>query len=167
MSVAVLPLSASASDTQRRAGDLISYALPAATFGVELWRGDHEGALQIAESLTATLVTTAALKHSIHAERPDHSDDQSFPSGHAAWSFAAATYVHRRHGLDSAWPLYALASYVGYTRVHARQHRWGDVAGGAAVAAASSGWLAKPLGPGASLELGRRSVSINWNVPLR
>lgn len=164
----VLPLQpAAASDLQRRAGDVLSYALPAATLGAELWRGDGEGALQFAESLGVTVAATEALKHSVHVERPDHSDNQSFPSGHAALSFAAATYVHQRHGLDSALPLYALASYVGYTRVRAHEHRWGDVAGAAALSAASSWWLVKPLGPNASVEVGRRNVSVNWNLPLR
>ncbi|HJW10226.1 MAG TPA: phosphatase PAP2 family protein, partial [Albitalea sp.] len=67
-----------------------------------------------------------------------------FPSGHAVNAFAAATYVHRRHGLRYAWPLYAAATYVGYTRVHANRHRWGDVIGSAAIAGAMTWWLVDP-----------------------
>ena len=154
-------------DAERRAGDALSFALPAATLGVELWLGDRRGAWQFAQSFGVTLLATEALKRTTGVERPDHSNDQSFPSGHAARAFAAATYVHRRHGFDSAWPLYAMATYVGYTRVQSGRHRWADVAGAAGVAAASSWWLVQPKAPGLSVVLAPRGVSVAWSLPLR
>jgi membrane-associated phospholipid phosphatase len=42
------------------------------------------------------------LKHSVHERRPDGSGNDSFPSGHAAVSFAAAATIHRRYGWDPA-----------------------------------------------------------------
>jgi membrane-associated phospholipid phosphatase len=143
--IALMPMVAFADDSgQRRAGDVLSYALPLTTLGVEWGRGDGRGALQLAESFGATVVVTEVFKRTIKSERPDHTNDESFPSGHATRAFAAATYVHRRHGFGSAWPLYALSVYVGHTRVAAQRHRWGDVAGAAAIAAASSWWLVEP-----------------------
>ena len=130
--------------SQREAGDVLSIVLPVATLGVELLRQDYEGARQFALTLATTLVATEALKRTTHAERPDGSNDESFPSGHAARAFPAATYVHRRHGFGSAWPIYAAALYVGYTRVDADRHTWGDVAGAAAIAAAAAWCLVEP-----------------------
>ena len=130
--------------SERQIGDALRVVLPAATLGVELVRGDREGAGQFALAFTASVAATEVLKRTTHVERPDHSNDQSFPSGHATNAFAAATYVHRRHGFKYAWPLYMAATYVGYTRVNAQRHRWGDVIGSAAVSGAMTWWLVEP-----------------------
>ncbi|HEX6019677.1 MAG TPA: phosphatase PAP2 family protein [Burkholderiaceae bacterium] len=135
------------SDATREAGDVLSVAMPVATLGVELWRGERTGALQFTESFVVTVAATELLKRTTHVERPDGTNDQSFPSGHASRAFASATYVHRRYGWQHAWPLYGLATYVGYTRVASDRHRWADVAGSAAVAALSSWWLVDPKQP--------------------
>lgn len=136
---------AAAEDAHRRAGDVLRYALPAAVVASELWRGDRDGLWQFGQSWVVTLGGTELLKRGTHVQRLDGSDDLSFPSGHASTAFAAATYMHRRHGFDQAWPWYLAATYVGWTRVQAHRHRWGDVAGSAALAAASSWWLVAPV----------------------
>ncbi|HEY9105424.1 MAG TPA: phosphatase PAP2 family protein [Roseateles sp.] len=150
---------------ERRAGDTLSYALPAGVLAVELWRGDREGAWQFGRSFVATMAAAEILKHTTGVERPDHSNDLSFPSSHAARAFAAATYMHRRHGLDAALPLYALATYVGYTRVRSGRHRWGDVAGAAALSAASS-WLLVEKAP-LTVSLAHGHIQAQWSMPLR
>ena len=53
-------------------------------------------------------VTTFALKHAIQRARPD-GEPRSFPSGHAAGTFAAATVVQRHYGLKGAIPAYTAA----------------------------------------------------------
>ncbi len=138
--------SALASDDQRRIGDLLRFAMPAAVATQELWRDDHEGLGQFGRSWILTLGATEVLKRWTRIERPDRSDDMSFPSGHASQAFAAATYMHRRYGFGEAWPWYGAATYVGWTRVRAGRHRWVDVAGSAALAGASSRWLVSPAG---------------------
>lgn len=152
-SLAYLPLclactatSAVASDEHRRIGDVLRFAMPAGVATYELWRGDREGLWQFGRSWIVTLGATEVIKRSTRVERPDRSDDLSFPSGHASHAFAAATYMHRRHGFDEAWPWYAAATYVGWTRVQANRHRWVDIAGSAALAGASSWWLVSPVG---------------------
>lgn len=127
-----------------RAGDALENLLPASVAVMELWRGDREGALQFGASFVATMLATQLLKSEVHERRPDGNGNDSFPSGHAAKAFAAATYVHRRHGWESAWPWYAAAGYVGWTRVDARRHRWRDVAGSFAIAGAASWALVEP-----------------------
>ncbi|HEY2928281.1 phosphatase PAP2 family protein [Piscinibacter sp.] len=128
-------------DPQSEAGDVLRWALPLGTLTAELARGEGQGARQFAAAYVATVGATEILKRTVRAERPDRSNERSFPSGHAAPAFSAATYVHRRYGADAAWPLYAAAVYVGYTRVAAERHRWIDVAGSAALAATMSWWL--------------------------
>jgi hypothetical protein len=140
---ALLAAQAQAFD-HRRAGDVLENALPASVAAIELWRGDREGLQQFGASYVVTLLGTQALKKGLNVRRPD-GGVESFPSGHAAKAFAAATYVHRRHGWDSAWPWYAAGAYVGWTRVNANRHRWGDIAGSLALAGASSWWLVEPL----------------------
>lgn len=135
---------ASWADGNRRAGDVLSWALPLGAAGYSLYDGDREGTLQFGKAFAVTLAGTEVLKRTTHVERPDHSDDKSFPSGHASRAFSAATFVHRRYGFEAALPMYAAATYVGWTRVHADQHRWRDVAGSAVLSAAASWWLVDP-----------------------
>lgn len=153
-------------DGQRRLGDRLSVALPAYVLGHELWRGDGAGAGQFTRSFVVTVGVAELLKRSTGIERPDHSNDQSFPSGHAARAFAAATYLHRRHGVEQAWPLYALALYVGHTRVQSGRHRWADVAGAAGVAALSSRWLVSPALPVPGPAAGGRGLQLQWTLAL-
>jgi len=53
----------------------------------------------------------------------------SFPSGHAASAFMAATLLAR--GSPAAPAYYGLAGLVAYSRVHVRMHHLADVLGGA------------------------------------
>lgn len=156
---------AASPDGERQAGDALSYLLPAGVLTAELWRGEREGAKQFGVSFAATVAVAELLKRTTGVERPDHTNDQSFPSGHAARAFAAATYVHRRHGFESAWPLYALATYVGYTRVQSQRHRWTDIAGAAALAGTSTWVVVAPAPVG--IAVGRRQLALQWSVPLR
>lgn len=135
---------ATGSQSTEQTGDVLRLAIPAATFGIEWLRGEHEGAWQYGEELGVSLVATEVLKYAVHEQRPDKSDHLSFPSGHATAAFSAASYVHRRYGFVEAAPLYVLGAYVGYTRVQANRHRWSDVAGSLAVTTASSWWLVTP-----------------------
>lgn len=142
LAAALLAPAAARADTdrERRLGDALSIAIPVATLGTEWWRGDREGATQFALTFAVTTATTEVLKRTTGVERPDGSNDLSFPSGHAARAFSAAAYVRARHGLQTAAPLYAAALYVGHTRVQAQRHRWGDVLGAALVAEAAAAW---------------------------
>lgn len=163
---ALVPPSPAQADATRRSGEVLSWALPAGVAAVELWRGDREGAWQFGQSLAVTLAATEVLKRSVHSRRPDGSDEESFPSGHASRAFAAATYVHRRHGFEAAWPVYLGAAWVGHSRVHADQHRWRDIAGSALLSAVSSWWLVTPAGGSVGVTLAPRAVHVAWQRPL-
>ncbi|NQW66956.1 MAG: hypothetical protein HQ455_07060, partial [Burkholderiales bacterium] len=49
-----------------------------------------------------SFAATTVLKNSIHAARPDGSDNKSFPSGHTAVAFAAVRYMDKRYGAELA-----------------------------------------------------------------
>ena len=86
--------------------------------------------------LRAQIVTTAIvqpIKYATHRERPDGSNAQSFPSGHAAITFAGATVLERHLGWRKAFLAYAAATYVAASRLHDNRHYLSDVAFGAAV----------------------------------
>jgi len=73
------------------------------------------------------------LKFIVHRERPDHSNHQAFPSGHAAVTFASATVIERHLGWKKSVLGYAIASYVAASRLHDNRHYLSDVIFGAAV----------------------------------
>ena len=93
-------------------------------------------------ALGATLGTTVLLKSGSDRERPDESDNNSFPSGHSSASFSAATLANRN--LDSIGlpkklrrPLQVgnlfLATGVAWARVEGGKHFPSDVLAGAAL----------------------------------
>lgn len=80
---------------------------------------------------------TEALKLSTHRERPNHSNHQSFPSGHASITFASATVIERHLGWRESLLGYSIAAYVAASRLHDNRHYLSDVLFGAAVGALS------------------------------
>ena len=73
------------------------------------------------------------IKFATQRERPDNSDNHSFPSGHAAVTFAGATVLERHLGWRRSALAYAVATYVAASRLHDNRHYLSDVAFGAAV----------------------------------
>jgi hypothetical protein len=73
------------------------------------------------------------LKYAVRRERPDGSNNLSFPSGHSAVTFATATVIERHLGWRKSIVGYAIASYVAMSRIHDNQHYLSDVIFGAAV----------------------------------
>ena len=95
---------------------------------------DWQGVAQLTLLTGATVGTAFLLKHVVKEERPDGSDDRSFPSDTAALAFAPANYLWDRYGWQYGVPAYAAAAFAGYSRVESRQHHWLDVATSAVLA---------------------------------
>jgi len=92
-------------------------------------------------SLVICYGTTQALKHTIHKDRPDGSDDHSFPSGHSSIAFATAHQLHKEYGKVSPWISvggYTVAVLTAVDRVRRDRHDWLDVTAGAAIGIAST-----------------------------
>jgi hypothetical protein len=113
-----------------------------------------------------------ALKAMIKEERPDHSDNKSFPSGHAAMAFAAARSIDKEFRCESIWiPIagYAAATAIGVERVASDRHHWYDVVAGAALGfgAAELTWWAsdKLFGKGSNIAVGScgNTVDVVYN----
>jgi membrane-associated phospholipid phosphatase len=132
-------LFASGLTAQENAGTVLAVAVPAAAFAATtLIHDDAEGRRQLFMSAATNLAATLALKFVISKERPDGSDNESFPSGHTSVAFQGASFIHLRYGLRYAIPAYAGAAFVGYSREDARKHDWVDVISGAAIGTLSS-----------------------------
>ena len=91
----------------------------------------HVGAdLFRAQLIDTTLVQ--GLKFAAGRTRPDGSK-YSFPSGHTSAAFTTATVLQRHYGWRVGIPAYAMAAYVGGSRMAENRHYLSDVLFGAAV----------------------------------
>jgi membrane-associated phospholipid phosphatase len=113
-----------------------------AAYGIGRW-ADKPRVARIAVDLlraqVLSLGTAYGLKYTTQRERPDRSSSDSFPSGHAAQTFAAATALARHLGALAAAPAYAGAGYVAMSRVNQNRHHLTDVIFGAGLGIAV-GW---------------------------
>src|SRR5262245_5546461 len=89
--------------------------------------------MNLIQSLVVSEALTQTLKYATHRERPDGSGATSFPSGHAADTFAFATALERHLGWKGAVPAYAFASYVAISRLPANRHWFSDAVFGSTV----------------------------------
>lgn len=133
------PAQASPEDWDK-ASDVARAGLVVAALGVPAVQGDWDGGKQALFSIGGAFVVTKGLKQVIDEERPDKSGNDSFPSGHASTSFAAAATLHRRYGWKAGLPAHAVATFVAVARVKADKHFAKDVIVGAIIGEAS-GWL--------------------------
>jgi membrane-associated phospholipid phosphatase len=78
------------------------------------------------------------MKYAVRRDRPDGTCC-SFPSGHAAAAWAAASVIERHFGYRMALPTIVLASYVATSRLHENVHFLSDVLMGSAIGTAT-GW---------------------------
>lgn len=108
--------------------------------GTPIVKDDWEGAGQAALSVGVAAGFATLGKSLVHEQRPDNSDNNSFPSGHSAIAFSSATTLYRRYGWQIGFPAYAVAALTGTGRIAAKKHHWYDVAAGAAIGTAS-GWF--------------------------
>ncbi|HEY8947834.1 MAG TPA: phosphatase PAP2 family protein [Rhizomicrobium sp.] len=122
------------SDTIEQIGQALAIAEPVFAGSVSIAKNDWTGLAQMTVTTGATVGTAYGLKYVVHEERPDHSDDKSFPSDTAALAFAPANFMWDRYGWQWGLPAYLVAGFVGYSRVEAKQHHWWDVAASAGLA---------------------------------
>jgi len=92
----------------------------------------HVG-MDLIQSIAMSEAIVTVLKYSTRRERPDNSGKTSFPSGHAADTFAFATALERHLSWKFAVPAYIFSSYVAFSRVPANRHWLSDTIFGASV----------------------------------
>lgn len=120
--------------------DVTVYTMIGAGLAIPTVRQDWTGLRQSVYSMGAAGGIATLGKAVIHEQRPDNSDNNSFPSGHTSLAFASATTLYRRYGWEYGVPAYALATLTGTARVAARKHHWWDAVAGAAIGT-STGWF--------------------------
>lgn len=75
---------------------------------------------------------TQGIKLTARRTRPDGTS-LSFPSGHTASAFASATVLQQHYGWKAGVPAYALATYIGASRLSENRHYLSDVIFGATI----------------------------------
>jgi len=103
-------------------------------------------------------VYVQALKFTVRRERPDGSDNLSFPSGHSASAFATAGVLQHHYGWKAGVPASIVAAYVATARVHDNKHYLSDVIFGASMGIAGERTV--------TLNAGRYGVALNA-IPVR
>ena len=139
------------------------------------WEGGHNWPRFIVNTGASVVVAfgvKTVLKKAVKEERPDHSDNKSFPSGHASMAFAAARSIDKEFRRESIWiPIagYAAATAVGVERVVNKHHHWYDVVAGAGIgfgAAELTWWLSDLcFGKGSNVVVGSsgNTVDLTYN----
>lgn len=106
----------------------------------------HVG-MDLLRSLAMTQVMVRPLKYSTRRERPDQSDKTSFPSGHAADTFAVATVLERHVGWRYSIPGYLFASYIAASRLPSNRHWLSDVTFGATIGVIAGRTVTRRVAP--------------------
>ena len=102
--------------------------------GVESRNDRINTLLIIAKGEAIMLASTFAVKYLSHETRPNGNDNLSFPSGHTAQAFLAASIVHTEFRDKSQWygvGAYTIATSVAVLRMVNDKHWQSDVVAGA------------------------------------
>ncbi len=121
-----------------RFDDYIQYvpmtgALFLGSAGIKAKHRFWERTLILGTSYAALGVLTKGAKLCINEERPDGSDNESFPSGHVGRAFMGAELVRIEYGKWYGLGAYSVALTVGFMRMYNGKHHFHDVVAGAGV----------------------------------
>jgi hypothetical protein len=121
-------------DYSRYLPALTVYGLNA--LGIEGKNSLKDRSIILATSFILTTGSVLGLKSLLPVERPDGSNNNSFPSGHTALAFASAEFLYQEYKDVSIWygiSGYIIASGTGYFRIYNDKHWFSDVAMGAGI----------------------------------
>ena len=147
-SLALLPVDRKISDAVSghadnlgRIGNIIGSPLVTGALGGGLMLGSlatddsrfRSYAFTLSQGLIVAGTLSAVTKVAVRRKRPNGDNRWSFPSGHAAGTFALAAVSSHYYGKKAGIPLYALAGTVAFSRVTSGRHFLSDVVAGAAI----------------------------------
>jgi membrane-associated phospholipid phosphatase len=156
-----------------------SVAVASVTIGVfsagRISRGDNfrAASYDLSQAIIITQLYTLGLKVLVQRDRPDGSDNLSFPSGHASNAFTIASVISR-HYKKLTIPALAFGTYIAVSRMAAERHHFSDI-----VAGSGLGWSigrvvvrrnGRPPGSEPGPEAKQRSAArtftlVPWNGP--
>ncbi len=138
-------------------------------------RAAHVGR-DVLRSVATSEIVVQSIKLAVRRDRPDLSGDNSFPSGHASDTFAAAVVFQRHLGMKWAIPTYLIAGYVAVSRLHENRHNLSDVVMGSGIGIASGmattrhatpGWMIAPMAVRGGVALTMTRVQGTGSSPTR
>ncbi len=153
--------------TTEQLGDIFQVLIPLTGYGATFYLDDKEGRTQFYKSFLTTVVITHGLKYAVNKTRPENNGSHSFPSGHTSAAFQGAAFIQKRYGWKAGLPAYALASFVGYSRVEGEsdKHYLNDVIAGAAIGTLSSYYFTTEYkGIVATPTIAKHTVGINLSM---
>jgi len=119
----------------------------------------------VANAMMGVVVET--LKHTVKEERPDQSDNLSFPSGHTATAFTNASLLFYEYKDSSFWYAssgYLFATATGILRIANDKHYTSDVLAGAGIGLAA-GTIVSYWNPFKSFHLGKNKKTTSLLYP--
>ena len=87
----------------------------------------------VSNAIAANILSTYAIKSLSQRQRPDGSNNYSFPSGHTSNSFLAAELINQIEGMPLSVPFYLLSINTALSRINDKKHFLSDVVFGAAI----------------------------------
>ncbi len=106
---------------------------------VEDGKDGAQHSLRTADALVVSTLFSEGLKRIVREKRPDGSNRESFPSGHATAAFAVATMQSHYHPKQAIF-WYAGATAIAASRVTLHRHYTHDVIAGAALGFFTARW---------------------------
>lgn len=119
----------------------------------------------IANAIMGTVVF--ATKNITNQERPDHSDNLSFPSGHTATAFTNAALLYYEFKDSNVWYAssgFLFATATGVLRIANNKHYTSDVLAGAGIGLAS-GLIVSYWNPFKSVSFGKKKKTTAFVYP--
>lgn len=119
----------------------------------------------VANAIDAAIFTT--LKYTVKEERPDQSDDLSFPSGHTAIAFTNASLLYYEYKDSNLWYAssgFLFAAATGVLRIANNKHYTSDVLAGAGIGLAS-GLVVSYWNPFKSFSFGKNKKTTGFVYP--
>lgn len=125
----------------RHIDDYMQYAPAAVMLGMKAMGVEGRsswGRMLVSDAFAAMIMggVVNTLKTTTKVERPDGSNNHSFPSGHTATAFMTATMLTKEYGHKSPWigvGAYTVASATGLMRMANNKHWLSDVMTGAGI----------------------------------
>ena len=137
------------------------------SFGFKPKNDFQHQTINIAIANVMAVSATEILKRSVKEERPDQSDDLSFPSGHTTVAFTNAAllfYEYKDSNLWYAGSGFLFATATGILRVANNKHYTSDVLAGAGIGLAS-GLMVSYWNPFKSVSFGKKKKTTAFVYP--